>query len=198
MTDWGAHHVDIAQWAIGQNGANQGVESLEPLVSEHPVTLKDGMPVEDDRYNTSHRFHVKCLFPNDVELHIVSSSKDGNGILFEGTEGRFHVGRSRLKGKPFEDLKEKPLPDGAIAEVYGGKEPTSHMENFFKCIKSRELPISDVYSHHRALTTCHLANIAIRLGRKLTWNPKTQEILGDSVADSFQAREQRKGYEIKV
>ena len=51
-------------------------------------------------------------------MNIVSHSSDGNGILFEGTKGRFHVARNRIKGKPFEDLQDKPLPENAIAEVY--------------------------------------------------------------------------------
>ena len=198
MTDWGAHHVDIAQWAIDQNGKDQGVLSLEPVIAEHPVPFEDGMPMKDDEYNTSHKFHIRCQFADEIELNIVSNSKDGNGILFEGSEGRFFVSRGKLVGKPIEELKENPLPDDAIVKVYGGKQPTSHMQNFFDCVKSRELPISDVYSHHRALTTCHLANIVIRLGRSVTWNPKKERIEGDKDARSWQEREQRKGFEVKA
>ncbi len=196
MTDWGAHHVDIAQWAIGQNGEGQGPLWIEG-VAEHPVELSGGLPLQDDRYNTATTFDITVMFP-DVEMHIVSDSPDGNGILFEGTEGRFHVARNRLKGRPVEDLATNPLPDGAIAEVYGGIEPTTHMQNFVNCVKSRSTPISDVWSHHRAMTTCHLANIAIRLGRRLEWDPQTQQIVGDSEANRWLAREQRKGYEIDV
>jgi hypothetical protein len=131
-------------------------------------------------------------------MHIVSESKDGNGILFEGTEGRFHVSRERLKGKPVEDLAGNPLPNDAIRQVYGGKEPGNHMRNFMDCIKTREKPISDVWTHHRAMTTCHLANIAIRLGRRIEWDPVAQQIVGDDQARQFQGREQRKGFEIDV
>ena len=198
MTDWGAHHVDIAQWAIEQNGPDQGVVSVEPVMHEHPVPFKDGMPQQDDRYNAATKFNVKCMFANGVEMHIVNSSSDGNGILFEGTKGRFHVGRGRTKGGPFEQLKDNPLPEDAIARVYGGKEPTSHMQNFMDCVKSRETPISDVWTHHRAMTTCHLANIAIRLDKTLEWDPKTEQITNDPSLNSWQAREQRKGYEINV
>jgi len=198
LTDWGAHHVDIAQWAIEQNGPDQGVSVVEPLIWEHPVPFKNGMPMLDDQYNTATKFDIKCLFPNGVELHIVSQSSDHNGILFEGTEGRFFVSRRALKGKPFEDLAQNPLPDDAIAKVYGGNEPTSHMENFFNCVKSRETPISDVHSHFRALTTCHLAGIAIRLGRKLEWDATAQQITNDRSLNQWLAREQRKGYEIHV
>jgi hypothetical protein len=71
------------------------------------------------------------------------------------------------------------------------------MRNFAECVKSREQPVSDVYTHHRAVTICHLANIAMRLGRTLKWDPKREQIVGDAEAQQFQAREQRKGYEIK-
>jgi hypothetical protein len=70
------------------------------------------------------------------------------------------------------------------------------MRNFMECVKTREQPISDVATHHRALTTCHLANIAIRLGRRINWDPEKEEIVGDPDARQWQAREQRKGYEI--
>ncbi|MGE0374973.1 MAG: gfo/Idh/MocA family oxidoreductase, partial [Planctomycetaceae bacterium] len=89
------------------------------------------------------------------------------------------------------------LPDGAIAAIYGG-EPVSHMRNFIDCVTSRAKPVSDVWSHHRALTTCHLANIAIRLGRRLEWDPQTQQIVGDRDANQWLGREQRTGYEIDV
>jgi predicted dehydrogenase len=196
LTDWGAHHVDIAQWAIGQSGDGQGPLSIEGI-AKHPVEFVDGMPVQDDRYNAAIEFDITVMFPG-VEMHIVNHSSDGNGILFEGTQGRFHVSRGAMKGRPVEDLKSNPLPEGAIAEVYGGKEPTSHMQNFMDCVKSREVPISDVWSHHRAMTTCHLANIAIRLGRRLEWDPSSQQIVGDDDANMWQGREQRKGYEIDV
>ena len=198
MTDWGAHHVDIAQWAIEQNGKDQGVVSVEPIMQEHPVPYKDGYPTLDDRYNAATKFDVKCMFANGVEMHIVSNSSDGNGILFEGTKGRFHVSRGRTKGGPFEALKDNPLPDGAIDAVYGGKKPTSHMQNFMDCIKSGETPISDVWSHHLAMTTCHLANISIRLDKTLEWDPKTEMITNERGLNSWQSREQRKGYEINV
>ena len=72
------------------------------------------------------------------------------------------------------------------------------MENFFNCVHDRGLPVSDVYSHHRAMTTCHLANIAIRLGRKIEWDPKTEQIINDKDAAKWITREQRKGYEINI
>ena len=195
MTDWGAHHVDIASWAIGID--KSGPLSLEGW-AKHPVELKNGMPTKDDQYNVATNFDVTVMCPDDIEMHIVSDSPDGNGILFEGTEGRFHVSRGAIKGGVIEALKDNPLPADALEKVYGGKIPASHMENFIDCVKSRKLPISDVYSHHRAMTTCHLANIAIRLGKKVNWDSKAQMIVGDADAAKWMGREQRKGYEIDV
>ena len=128
-------------------------------------------------------------------MNIVSRSPEGNGILFEGSKGKLLVSRGKLKGDAVNDLKEKPLASDTIKKVYKGKNPTNHMENFFKCVKDRSEPVSDVFSHHRAMTTCHLANISIRLGRKLTWDPKTEQIVGDLDANAWLSREQRKGFE---
>lgn len=200
MTDWGAHHIDIAQWAIEQNGPGQGPVSIEPISVVHPVPFRDGLPQQDDRYNTATKFHVKAIFPNGVVLNIRERADDlgfDNGILFEGTQGKLFVNRGKLTGQAVEDLASNPLPENAITDLYGGK-PTSHMENFIHCVKSRELPISDVYTHHRAMTTCHLANIAIRLDRKLQWDPQTEQIIGDDQANQWQSREQRRGYEVDV
>jgi hypothetical protein len=65
-------------------------------------------------------------------------------------------------------------------------------------MRSREQPISDVWTHNRMLETCHLANIAIRLGRELNWDPTKREIVGDDEANSFLSRENRMGYEINM
>jgi predicted dehydrogenase len=193
MTDWGAHHIDIAQWAIGMD--HSGPVSVEGT-AEHPVPFKDGHPTVSNRYNAATKFLVKCLFPNGVEMTVRDDTD--NGILIEGDKGRIFVSRGSLKGKPVEELADNPLPEDAIKKLYKGKDPGNHMRNFFECIKTREQPISDVVTHHRAMTTCHLANIAIRLGRPLKWDPEAEQIVGDEAANAWLRREQRKGYEIVV
>jgi predicted dehydrogenase len=196
MTDWGAHHVDIAQWAIGME--NTGPLSVKGIHAEHPVPFENGHPLQDNAYNTATRFQVDCQFPDDilVSIHDTTDRFD-NGIYFEGDKGNLFVSRGRLSGSAVEEMKEVPLPDDALTKLYRGR-PGNHMRNFFECIKTRELPISDVYTHHRAMTTCHLANIAIRLGRPLTWDPETEQIVGDDDANAWQSRPQRKGYEVEV
>ena len=194
LTDWGAHHVDIACWALG--ASDTGPSKITPVEYTLPVEYKDGYPVVGDRYNAATEFKIRAAMPEGVELTI--TSEGDNGILFEGTEGRFFVNRGKITGKPVDDLKDHPLPDGAIEEVYGGKVSENHTANFIEGMKSRKQPISDVWSHNRMLEICHLSNIAMRLGRELNWDPVKREIVGDSQANAFLNRENRKGFEIKV
>jgi len=192
VTDWGAHHVDIATWALG--AGDTGPSRVTPVEFTLPVPYKDGYPLVQDQYNAATRFTIRVDMPNDVEM-IITSEGD-NGILFEGTEGRFFVNRGKITGKPVEELKDNPLPETAIEEIYGGPVPKNHTANFVDCMKSRKRPIADVWSHNRMLEICHLANIAMRLNRPLAWDPKARQIVGDAQANAFLSRESRKGYEI--
>jgi predicted dehydrogenase len=200
ICDWGAHHVDIGQWAIGMD--QTGPITVEPVSYSLPVAFEKGYPKVDDRYNTPTAFMVKCVFPNGVELRIRHDTD--NGVLFEGEKGRFFVNRGRLTGKPVEDMHGKPIAEEVLVKLRKGKPGfndagnpcTRHMANFVACIRDRSTPISDVFSHHRTLTTCHLANIAVRLGRKLQWNAETEQIVGDDEANGLLSRPQRKGYEV--
>ncbi len=194
LTDWGAHHVDIATWALGKTGT--GPVSVEPVLVRHPVEFKDGYPTDDSRYNTATEFLLRATFDDGKQIEI--RHDQDNGILFEGTEGRIFVNRGRLTGAPVDALKSNPLPDGALQQVYKGRELTDHFRNFFDSVESRREPISDVFSHHRALSTCHLAGIAARLGRTLHWNPDTEAILDDPQAQTFLQREKRQGFEIEM
>lgn len=199
MTDWGAHHVDIASWAL--DVCDTGPTSVQPVMAEHPVELKEGVPQDLTQYNTATKFHVVAEFANGAKLDIRENAADlgfDNGIMLEGTEGRLFVNRGKLTGKAVEDLKQNPLKEETIRDLYKGKEPGDHMRNFFECVVDRTQPVSDVSTHHRAMTTCHLANIAIRLNRTLNWNPESEQIEGDPQAAHWQSREQRKGFEIEA
>ena len=197
LTDWGAHHVDIAQWAIGMD--HSGPNSVEVVSVDLPVPFEKGRPTVDNRYNTAHTFNIRFTFPNGVELIV----RDGpsNGIWIEGEKAEIFVSREVLRdvqGNVIAELAETPVPQEDLLKLCKGKQPGNHMKNFFECVRDRSTPISDVFTHHRAITTCHLANIAIRLNRPLKWDPQKEEIVGDSEANGWLAREQRKGYEIKV
>ena len=205
LTDWGAHHVDIACWAISpQNSGSdlsasdhQRARKVTPLNYKFDVEYDDkGYPLVEDKYDIAIQYNIKVDMQNGVELLI--TNEGDNGIMFEGTKGRFFVNRGKIVGKPVEDLADNPLPGGAIEEVYGGPVPENHTLNFIEAINAKKEPISDVWTHNKMLEICHLANIAMRLGRPLEWDADKREVIGDKQANSFLARENRKGYEINM
>ena len=194
LTDWGAHHVDIATWGLGKT--ETGPVMIDPVMIRHPVEFRDGNPVDPSRYNTATEFQIRATFADGVEIEI---RHDGdNGILFEGTNGRIFVNRGKLTGAPVEELKTNPLPEGAMEAAYKNRPVVDHFRNFFEAASDRKEPISDVFSHHRALSTCHLAGIAARVNRKITWDPENEMILNDSLAQGLVSREYRKGFEIAM
>jgi len=197
LTDWGAHHVDIGQWAIGME--NSGPHTIEVQKDQLPVEFKNGYPMADDRFNTPTGFLVRARFANDVVMDIRHDTE--NGVRFEGSGGKIFVTRDRidLEGGAVEGLYKNPVPESLLVELRKGKRVDGHMANFFECMRDRSVPVSDVWTHHRALTTCHLANIALRLnGRKLTWDPAKEEIVNDTEANGWLTRPQRPGYEVTV
>ena len=195
FTDWGAHHVDIATWAIGEDKKGMGPVEIDGTDAKHPVEFKDGYPTADDCYNTSHDYAVKCKFESGIEMTV--TSRGDNGITFEGTKGRIFVNRGKITGKPIDENWDKDhYGDDDVMALYKGKPHEGHKQNFFRCIREGGLPVSDVYSHVQAMNTCHLAAIAARLQRVIKWDPKKEAIVGDMDAAAFFAREKRKGFEI--
>lgn len=180
MTDWGAHHMDIAHWAMG-------------LDDSGPITVHGHaqLPNIENGFNTPKRLTVDCEYPNDVQLQVKLGD---NGVLFEGDEGRIFVNRGRLTGAPYEKFLEKYTMEERPSGWKLLAKSTHHMRNFFDCIKSRETPVSDVASHHRSITACHICNISMRLGRKLQWDATKEKFVGDSEADSMLKRAQRSPY----
>ena len=191
ITDWGAHDLDIAQWAI----------------NELPVAIEfhGRLPKIADGYNVPTGFSGTVRYPSGAVLRVAEEGRAG--VLLEGDKGRMFVNRGTLAGAPVDRLKEDPLPreefqlydfDNLDRPERVGKLDAivNHMGNFFDCVRQRRQPISDCESQHRSATTCHLANISMRLGRPLKWDPEKEEFVGDAEANKWLAREQRKGFEI--
>ena len=201
LTDWGAHHVDIAMLGIAAAGQSNDPVSVDGT-GDHPVEFSDGFPSKNDRYNTAHQFDLTVAFADgDVEMNIRHDVD--RGVLFEGELGRIFVNRKRLVGKPVEQLADKPLADDAISKIYRsmpmvGNERSAHWANFLHAIENRVLPISDVHSHMKMLHVCHLAGICLRLGRKINWDQANETIVGDELALSMMQRPYRQGFEIEM
>lgn len=199
MTDTGAHHLDIAQWGAG-------------LQHSGPVEIEGTarFPNVENGFNVAVDYHAKYRYANGVELEVLDSPRgdyNRDGIMFEGDDGRIFVNRGTLAGKPVEDLASRPLRREDF-RVYSGDNLDrvermgkidaikNHMGNFFDCTISRKTPISDVISQHRSVSLCHLGNIAMKVGTKLSWNPETEQFSDAPAATKLLKRDQRKGFEI--
>ena len=134
LTDWGAHHVDIALWAMDKLGDDIGEVRIDPLEVTHPMPFKDGMPTLDNQFNCATAFKVRVTFADGIELMVRDNANElgfDNGIMFQGEEGRFLVNRGKIVGTPVEALEKNPLPADALAKLYGGEIPTSGAEEDF-------------------------------------------------------------------
>jgi predicted dehydrogenase len=190
MTDWGAHHVDVAQWGIGE----------EPVYFDGRGTH----PNVENGYNTPTWFQASVQYPGGVELSIQCEGEIG--VRFECEQGSVFVTRGAVRSDPAELLEERSpsrdeyrlYPHDLDFSPKVGKLESieNHMRNFFDCVRTRRPPISDVESQHRSVSVCHLANISMRLGRPLQWDPEKEEVVGDREANAHLAREQRKGFEV--
>ncbi|MFM8253504.1 MAG: Gfo/Idh/MocA family protein [Planctomycetota bacterium] len=195
FTDWGAHHVDIATWAIGEDKEGMGPIEIDGTDAKHPVAYKDGYATEDNKYNSAHDYAVKCKYASGIEM--VITSRGDNGVLFEGSKGRLFVNRGKIMGTPIEmQWDEGKFTPEDLERLYKGKKFEGHKQNFYRCIREGGLPVSDVFTHVQMMNTCHLAAIAARLNRVIKWDPKTEKIVGDDQAAKFAAREARAGFEI--
>ena len=120
-----------------------------------------------------------------------------HGKDYEGTKGRIFVSRGKIAGTPIEENWDKEhFGEEELTSLFKGKQAGDHKGNFYQCIREGGLPVSDVFTHVQAMSTCHLAAIASRLGRVIKWDPVAETIVGDEQAASFAARERRAGYEI--
>ncbi len=191
MTDWGAHHNDIARWAIGLDGPTEveGNALIEPIPGG---------------YTTISEYDVKFTYAHGVIQNVRTTKADNifggvedpqgqrNGVRFEGANGWIWVNRGSLKATD-PDLIKTPLPDTA-ERLYKSDD---HMTNFFECVRSRKLPAADVEIGHRSATICHLGAIALRTGKKLNWDPAAQQFVRENAEEgnAYVARVMRKPYD---
>jgi predicted dehydrogenase len=191
VTDWGAHHNDIARWAIGQDGP----ESVEARTTVGPI---------EGGFNTCKEFEATLMWANDIQQIVKTTVADSpfggiidkngqrNGLRFTGTDGWIWVNRGDLTASR-DDIYQTPLPDNALKLEVSG----NHMGNFIDCVKSRKDPIARVEEGHRSACIGHLIIIALHEGRKLTWDPAKEQFTGDGAKEgnAHLAREMRKPYD---
>lgn len=191
VTDWGAHHNDIARWGIGQDG---------PLDVEAKVVTG---PIPGG-YNTPSEFEATLHWANGITQTVKTTTDDTwtggvinregqrNGVKFVGSDGWIWVNRGNLETSN-DDILLTPLPENAVRlEV-----SNNHMQNFFDCMRSRKDPIASVETGHYSTVVGHLIIIALRAGRKYQWDAAKERFVGEGASEANQhlAREMRKPYD---
>ncbi|MCX8035702.1 MAG: Gfo/Idh/MocA family oxidoreductase [Candidatus Sumerlaeia bacterium] len=177
MTDWGAHHNDIAQWGLDMD--HSGPVEIEGS-GTFPTGVMSECPTE---------FHATFRYKNGVEVRCTSK---GNDVIFHGTDGWITCNRGNKLIASREEIIKEPLGPNDV-RLY---ESDDHYENFLECVRTRKLPVCDVEIGHRSVTVCHLGNIAIRLGRKIRWDPEKEQIVGDEEAAHWVSRPMRRPWSI--
>jgi predicted dehydrogenase len=191
LTDWGAHHNDIALWAMGLD--RSGPAAVEGKALTTPVAGGYTAPAEYEvvyTYATGVRHRCVSTTANTIFGSPAPEAKPGallHGVKFEGAEGWIYVTRGKLEASRPELISE-PLK-ARKSDLYVSND---HMGNFFDCVRTRKPPISEAEVGHRSASLCHLGVIAIRLGRKLNWDPVKEEFVGDKEADGYLHRELRR------
>jgi predicted dehydrogenase len=156
LADMGAHHFDIAQWALDMDAT--GPTKIEPPADPKAVS------------------GLRFTYANGMEMIHGGPS----GCTFEGTDGTLYVDRDFVKTTP-ESLAKEPLGDNA-KRVYHA---TNHKRNWIECIRNRKETICPAEVGHRSATVCLLANIGYWLGRNLEWDPKAERFVNDGEANAL-------------
>jgi predicted dehydrogenase len=179
LTNWGAHHLDIAQWGMG-------TDDTGPVEIEGEARFN-----KDNLYEVPEWFSLKYKYANGVT--VICGQSERSGTTFIGEKGEIYVNRGVLESNPPEIIKTELGPNDV--HLYVSKD---HHKNWYECILSRKLPIADVEIGHRSATVCHLGNIAIRTKRKIIWDPLSEEIVGDPEASKLMSYVYRKPWELPL
>jgi predicted dehydrogenase len=190
VTDWGAHHNDIAQWGLGMD--ETGPVQVEST-SDWPRHK------EPNCYNCPPHFNITYTYARDASkvcdgTRLICTSGGENGVKFIGDDGWIFVSRERIDASE-RRLLDEPLPSDAV-RLYKSDD---HMRNFLDCVRSREATICPAEVGHRSVTVCHLGNISLRLGgRTLVWDPAKERFRGDALAEQMLSREMRAPWRIEL
>ncbi len=189
ITNWGAHHVDIAQWGLGMElSGPTGIEAQAAFM-------------QNDMWTVHTSYHIELLYATGTR--VILDNKHEVGIRFEGEGGWVFCTRGADKvtssdpnvatdkkgplraGDP--KILQATLPDGAKL----WQPSSNHYLNWLEAVAARKQPIAPVDQAARSLTTCALAWIGMKLQRKLTWDPAQEAFTGDEAANALRTRKPR-------
>jgi predicted dehydrogenase len=221
MTDWGAHHLDVAQWVLGMDGS--GPTAIEVIEAAEPYSKGDG-------YNCHPTFKVKYTYPTGAEViamdgrgtetrglvradgkppttrrkkggvttdvPIESISGSENGVLIVGERGTIFVSRGTILASDAKLLAD-PIKDDP--KLYPTR-PRNHFGDFLEAVKTREKPICNEVVGGGSVIVCHLGVIALQTGKKFQWDPKSHRFTGPNaeVGNKMIGREYRDPWKLEV
>ena len=214
-TDWGTHHLDIVQWAMNVKGPRTAYAAGQKLVLQDDRETPDTLEIIFEypgficTYSTragnsralGNRTYGVEFFGTDGTLFI---NRGGFEVMPEVT-GLYEVEDPRyireLKtaqnpGVPWEDGKRESRPRTGYVKAAGSVQHVAHVRNFIDCVKSREKPASDIETGHYSTSAPHLANIALKLGRKIEWDWKNERIIGDAEANRLLTKQYRSPWKV--
>lgn len=188
LTDWAAHHCDIANWGMGTE--NTG-----------PISMKGvGVFPYDGLYDAAINYNLECKFapgaspvaPDGFTMLVADQATFHMGTRFIGTEGEIFVDRGdTLEANPASIL-DSEIGENEI-RLYKSE---NHAQNFFECVRSREQCIAPIHAAHRAISIAHLGNIAMQLGREVHWDPTAESFPNDPTAERKLKRAMRGNWHI--
>jgi predicted dehydrogenase len=170
MTNWGAHGLDMVQWALGTDETG---------------------PVEIVPHGHEFNSQVSFRYADGVVVKLQTDSRVLGGGHFIGEKGELIMTRGKFHTVPIR-ISQEPLTHADV-RLY---QSDNHLQNFIDCIKSRQRCVADVEIGHRTATICHLAGIARQLGRPLRWDPEKETFPGDDEANGYLDRPKRKPYQL--
>ncbi len=184
VTNTGAHATDIVQWALGKDGTGPvEFENQEGTV----------WPPQGHLYTTAMKAHFRARYADGIEF-VCRTQDPGFGARIEGTEGwvQFTVNNMKEVEASSDAIKNSVIgPDEIRLPV-----SKNHYRNFLDSVKSRKDPIEPVEVGHRTASICHAGNIAMRLNRKLQWDPNAERFLDDDQANEMLQRPYRKPWQL--
>jgi len=180
VTNTGAHALDIVQWALGKDGTG-------------PVEFEDlgaVWPPPGHLYSTAMQTAFRARWADGIEL-VCRTQEPGFGARFEGSEGWVQYTAGNIEASS-DAIRDAVIEPGEIhLPVSNG-----HYRNWLDCIRSREEPIAPVEAGHRTASICHCGNIAMRLKRRVRWNPETEQFVEDDEANQMLRRPYREPWKI--
>lgn len=172
LTDWGAHHIDIAHWGMG-------AEDTGPIAIENARgTYGTGL------WNTARDFSFDAIYADGVRLTV--SNRERGGVAFEGEDGTIHTNRGHISADRPEILQATIPPTGI--HLYRSNH---HFRNFIDCVVSRRRTAAPIAVAHRSVSVAHLGNLAMRTTGKLRWDPEQEQVLGNPAAAALLKRAYR-------